>query len=32
MIKIGVLGAGHLGRIHIKLLKTIAAFDLGRFL
>ena len=27
MIKIGVLGAGHLGSIHIKLLKEIS--DLG---
>lgn len=28
MVKIGVLGAGHLGRIHIRLLKEIAEFDL----
>jgi predicted dehydrogenase len=31
MIKIGVLGAGHLGRIHIRLLKNIADFELIGF-
>jgi predicted dehydrogenase len=31
MIKIGVLGAGHLGKIHIKLLKEISAFELVGF-
>ena len=31
MIKIGVLGAGHLGRIHIKLLKNIPEFELIGF-
>ncbi len=31
MVKIGVLGAGHLGKIHIKLLKEIPAFDLVGF-
>lgn len=31
MVKIGVLGAGHLGKIHIKLLKQIKAFDLVGF-
>jgi predicted dehydrogenase len=30
-IKIGVLGAGHLGKIHIRLLKEIEAFDLIGF-
>jgi len=30
-IKIGVLGAGHLGKIHIRLLKEIEAFDLVGF-
>ena len=30
-IKIGVLGAGHLGKIHIKLLKEIEAFELIGF-
>lgn len=28
MIKIGVIGAGHLGRIHISRIKEIAAFEL----
>ena len=28
MIKIGVLGAGYLGKIHIKLLKNIEGFEL----
>ena len=27
MIKIGLLGTGHLGKIHLKLLKTIDAFE-----
>lgn len=31
MLKIGVLGAGHLGTIHIKLLRDIEAFDLVGF-
>lgn len=31
MIKIGVLGAGHLGRIHIRLLKEIPQFSLIGF-
>ncbi|MES2593189.1 MAG: Gfo/Idh/MocA family oxidoreductase [Bacteroidota bacterium] len=31
MIKIGVLGAGHLGKIHIRLLKEIAAFEVVGF-
>lgn len=31
MIKIGVIGAGHLGKIHIRLLKEIAEFDLVGF-
>jgi predicted dehydrogenase len=31
MIKIGVLGAGHLGKIHIKLIKEIEHFDLIGF-
>ncbi len=31
MIKIGVLGAGHLGKIHIRLLKEIEGFDLVGF-
>lgn len=31
MLKIGVLGAGHLGRIHIKLIKEIEAFELVGF-
>jgi predicted dehydrogenase len=31
MIKIGVLGAGHLGKIHLKLLKEIDAFHLAGF-
>lgn len=30
-IKIGVIGAGHLGKIHIKLLKEIEAFELCGF-
>lgn len=31
MIKIGVLGAGHLGKVHIRLLKEIAAYQLVGF-
>ena len=31
MLKIGVLGAGHLGKIHIKLLKEIESFTLIGF-
>ncbi len=31
MLKIGVLGAGHLGKIHLKLLKEIDAFELVGF-
>lgn len=31
MLKIGVLGAGHLGRIHLKLLKEIKDFRLVGF-
>lgn len=31
MITIGVLGAGHLGKIHIKLLKEIKEFNLAGF-
>jgi len=31
MIKIGVLGAGHLGKIHLKQLKEIPKFDLVGF-
>ena len=31
MIKIGVLGAGHLGKIHISLLKEIKEFDIIGF-
>lgn len=31
MIKIGLLGTGHLGKIHLKLLKTIDAFELVGF-
>ena len=31
MLKIGVLGAGHLGKIHIKLIKEIKAFELLGF-
>ena len=30
-LKIGVLGAGHLGKIHIRLLKEIEAFELVGF-
>jgi len=31
MIKIGLIGAGHLGKIHIRLLKEIKEFDLIGF-
>lgn len=31
MLKIGVLGAGHLGKIHIRLIKEIAEFQLVGF-
>lgn len=31
MLKIGVLGAGHLGKIHLKLLKEIPGFELVGF-
>ena len=31
MIKIGVIGAGHLGKIHIRLLKQIDEFDFVGF-
>ena len=31
MLKIGVLGAGHLGKIHLKLLQQIEAFELVGF-
>jgi predicted dehydrogenase len=31
MLKIGVLGAGHLGKIHIKCIKEISNFDLVGF-
>jgi predicted dehydrogenase len=31
MLKIGVLGAGHLGKIHLKLIKQISAFELIGF-
>ncbi len=31
MLKIGVLGAGHLGKIHIRLLKEIPEFELIGF-
>ncbi len=31
MLKIGVLGAGHLGKIHIKCIKEIQGFDLVGF-
>ena len=31
MLKIGVLGAGHLGKIHIKLIQQIEAFELIGF-
>jgi predicted dehydrogenase len=31
MLKIGVLGAGHLGKIHIKCLKEIPGYELSGF-
>ncbi len=31
MIRIGVLGAGHLGQIHLKLLKQVSGFELIGF-
>ena len=31
MLKIGVVGAGHLGKIHLKLIKEIEAFELCGF-
>jgi predicted dehydrogenase len=31
MLKIGVLGAGHLGKIHIRLLKELPDFELAGF-
>lgn len=31
MLKIGVIGAGHLGRIHISILKKLDCFDLVGF-
>ena len=31
MIKIGVIGAGHLGKIHIRLLKEIKEFEVVGF-
>ena len=31
MLKIGVLGAGHLGKIHIRLLKEVSDFQLIGF-
>ena len=31
MVRIGVLGAGHLGKIHIKLIKEIEEFELVGF-
>ena len=31
MLKIGVLGAGHLGKIHLKCIKEIASYDLVGF-
>jgi predicted dehydrogenase len=31
MIKIGLLGAGHLGKIHLRCIKNIAAFDFVGF-
>ena len=31
MLKIGVLGAGHLGKIHLKCIKEIPEFDLVGF-
>ncbi len=31
MIRIGILGVGHLGKIHLRLLKEIAAFEVVGF-
>ena len=31
MLKVGVLGAGHLGKIHIRLLIEIEAFEVIGF-
>ena len=31
MLKVGVLGAGHLGKIHLKLLKEIDIFTISGF-
>ena len=31
MLKIGVLGAGHLGKIHLKLLKESSKYNLIGF-
>ncbi|HNQ84061.1 MAG TPA: Gfo/Idh/MocA family oxidoreductase, partial [Bacteroidales bacterium] len=31
MVKIGVLGAGHLGKIHIKCIRDIKNFELVGF-
>ena len=31
MLRIGVLGAGHLGKIHIKCLKELENFELEYF-
>lgn len=31
MLKIGVLGAGHLGKIHLKCIKQIADYKLAGF-
>ncbi|HEU4718869.1 MAG TPA: Gfo/Idh/MocA family oxidoreductase [Bacteroidia bacterium] len=31
MLKIGVLGAGHLGKIHLRLIKEIANYELAGF-
>ena len=31
MLKVGVLGAGHLGKIHIRLLKELENYDLIGF-
>ncbi|HWY98268.1 MAG TPA: Gfo/Idh/MocA family oxidoreductase, partial [Bacteroidia bacterium] len=31
MLKIGVLGTGHLGKIHLKQIKEIPAYELAGF-
>ena len=31
MLRIGVLGAGHLGKIHIKCIKEISGYELVGF-